>query len=131
MNPARRTIRRLREALLGFLYARRLLAARITSERAMAAVRRRIDERPQAFLEMMERNIFAQPPHPYGGPTSRGIRRMLSATNHCMEAERLFISLVAYGLEARPVAVWLPNSHGAALWAVLAFTARGRVPGRW
>jgi len=206
MNPARRTIRRLREALLGFLYARRLLAARITSERAMAAVRRRIDERPQAFLEMMERNIFAQPPNPYralldaagyslprvrelvlrdgvegtlrrlcddgvyvaieefkglrearrgarafrfdpsdfrnplvrsglslssGGTRSRGIRTMLSAANHCMEAERLVISLVAYGLEARPVAVWLPESHGAASWAVLAFTAVGRVPDRW
>ena len=65
MNPARRTIRRLREALLGFLYVRRLLAARITPEWAMAAVRRRIDERPRAFLEMIEQDIFAQPSNPY------------------------------------------------------------------
>ncbi len=66
-----------------------------------------------------------------GGTRSGRIPTMISHTNHRMGIEHLAAALSAYEIAGRPVVVWLPQAHGASLWAVLALANLGMVTPRW
>jgi hypothetical protein len=66
-----------------------------------------------------------------GGTRTVSITSVISSVNLRTGAEHLALALAAYGLERRPMIVWLPQSHGASHWAVLAVAMLGRAPVHW
>lgn len=62
-----------------------------------------------------------------GGTRSRRIPTIISPEDHRVGAEHFALALDAYGLSARPVAVWMAHGHGASMWAIAALAAL-RVP---
>ena len=68
---------------------------------------------------------------PSGGSRGPVLWNTIPLSNHRMGAEHLALAMEAYGLRAVPLAIWLPATHGASSWAVLALAAIGQVPSRW
>ncbi|MBI3998274.1 MAG: hypothetical protein HY355_04510 [Armatimonadetes bacterium] len=66
-----------------------------------------------------------------GGTGGRSIPTPISLANLRRGTEHLALALTAYGLEGRPVVVWMSHYHGASLWAVLALAAMGNTPPAW